>query len=503
MGIFSLFGKKDRQPAKPAEKDASRAKRASGSSGGTSSSSASSASLAPTSSRNTGKTAATKRDASTAIQTALKIDAIETEMSIEYVNLPLSHRARRKPGPADTPPDTPPARSRAESASHGAPKKPSRQDRPSSPDATSAAPDTLQPLGPEAGSTTEFLLGGQTAVSNIAAPSSEAAAVVEEAAIMYANGQASLATQMLQAAIASDDFGELPQTAWLMLLDLHQVSGKQADFEELAVGYASRFETSPPAWTARQPRSQAQAQASAHAAGSTPAVPFSGKLNGGCEKQIERIRNLAEKHRSLRLEFAKVTEVDPPGCRLLLAALRKLQKSGHDLVLVGASELADRIRSIIEVGRRDDTEECWLLLLEVLQLLNRESEFEELSIDYCVTFEVSPPAFVAPPKSIVTAPTGSSASQSEHFMMPALVSGQVDELILAIAAYSDEHDPAIIDCSCLERMDFSAASRLLTGLSPFCTSGKVVEFHHVNHLISVLLDVIGLGEIIRIIPRKN
>jgi anti-anti-sigma regulatory factor len=487
VGIFSLFGKKDRQPAKPADKDASRTKRPPASSSSSSSSAAS---------RSTGKGATAKRDANTAIQTALKIDAIESEMSIEYVNLPLKQRSRSK----SPPPDAAPAKPQGEPP---AAKKPQLQEKPSA----QAAAATLQPLGPEAGSTTEFLLDGQTAISKIAAPSSEVAAVVEEAAIMYANGQAALTTQMLQAAIASDEFGELPQTAWLMLLDLHQMGGRQAEFEELAIEYASRFETSPPAWTSRQPRSKPQIQAPASV---TPAVPFSGKLDVGCEKQVERIRNLAEHHRTLRLEFAKVTEVDPAGCRLLLAALRKLQKSGHELVLVGASELAERIRAIIEVGRRDDTEDCWLLLLEVLQLLNRETEFEELSIDYCVTFEVSPPAFAAPPMSIVTAPAETPApvrsetsEAPEHFMMPAVVSGQVDELILAIAAYSDEHDPAVIDCSCLERMDFNAASRFLTGLSPFCGSGKVVEFHHVNHLVSVLLMVIGLNEIIRIIPRKN
>lgn len=444
-----------------------------------------------------GKSVAAKRDANTAIQTALKIDAIESEMSIEYVNLPLKQRSRSKPAS----PEAAPARHQVEPATA---RKPQGQERPPMPP---AAPATLQPLGPEVGSTTEFLLDGQTAISKIAAPSSEVAAVVEEAAIMYANGQAALTAQMLQAAIASDEFGELPQTAWLMLLDLHQIGGRQPEFEELAIEYASRFETSPPAWMSRQPRERAQVQASA--APATPSVPFSGKLDGGCEKQIERIRNLSGQHGTLRLEFAKVTVVDPAGCRLLLAALRKLQKSGHELVLVGASELAERIRAIIEVGRRDDTEDCWLLLLEVLQLLNRETEFEELSIDYCVTFEVSPPAFAAPPKSIVTAPTDSAAAHSgtseasEHFPMPAVVSGQVDELVLAIAAYSDEHDPAIIDCSCLERMDFNAASRLLTGLSPFCGSGKAIEFHHVNHLVSVLLSVIGLSEIIRIVPRKN
>ncbi|WP_225984566.1 STAS domain-containing protein [Noviherbaspirillum aerium] len=419
-------------------------------------------------------------------------------MSIEYVNLPLNQRSRARTTSSDAAPVKPGPEVEAKAAPHDASRKPARQEKTAAP--APAAPATLQPLGPEVGSTTEFLLDGQTAVSNIATPSSETDAVIEEAAIMYANGQASLTTQMLQAAIASDDLGELPQTAWLMLLDLHQISGRQAEFEELAIDYASRFETSPPAWTDRPLRNQPQTTAAA----ATPTVPFSGKLDGGCEKQIERIRNLAEHHRTLRLEFAKVTAVDAAGCGLLLATLRKLQKSGHDLVLVGASELADRIRAIIEVGRRDDTEDCWLLLLEVLQLLNREKEFEELSIDYCVTFEVSPPAFVAPSDGIVNAPDESSAPvRSEHFMMPAVVSGQVDELIVAIATYSDEHDPAIIDCSCLERMDFNAASRLLTGLSPFCGNGKAIEFHHVNHLVDVLLKVIGLSEIIRITPRRN
>ena len=70
----------------------------------------------------------------------------------------------------------------------------------------------------------------------------------------------------------------------------------------------------------------------------------------------------------------------------------------RELILVGAAELAAQIRAGIAIGRPDDTEGPWLLLLELLQLLNREKEFEETGMDYCVTFEVSPPSFVAPHK---------------------------------------------------------------------------------------------------------
>jgi hypothetical protein len=79
----------------------------------------------------------------------------------------------------------------------------------------------------------------------------------------------------------------------------------------------------------------------------------------------------------------------------LLRTLKNLKKTGHDLMLVGAQSLTDKIRAILQVGRRDETEAPWLLLLEILQLLHFEKAFEEASMDYCITFEVSPPSFEA------------------------------------------------------------------------------------------------------------
>jgi len=475
VGIFSLFGKKDSRQAKPAEKDTSRAKKQPGSSQG--------------GATNT-RPPTVKRDAKTALATAMKIDAIESEMSSEFVSIttqpPITQQKKPPPPPAPAKPHTAPA-----------PAKPR-----SMPGAAQAAP--LQPLAPEMGTTTDFLLDGQTAVADIASPASDAAAVIEEAAIMYANGQVDVVEQMLKSAIAEDMLGELTRTAWWMLFDLYQITGKKQEFENLSIDFASKFETSPPGWTASSRNENAPVQPAQAAKGATPMVPFSGKLDGACIKHVERALKLGENYRALRLEFAKVTEATAEGCKLVLDLFRKLQKTEHDLILVGAPELADKIRAIIEVGRRDDTEDSWLLLLEILRLLNLEKEFEETSIDYCVTFEVSPPAFVPPKSKITTASAEASAAKSaEGFPMPAVVEGRIDNLILAIAAYSDEHSPAIIDCSNLNRVDFNAAGRLLTGLAPFCGVGKTIEFHHVNHLVTALFNVIGLKDIARIVPRKN
>lgn len=488
MGIFSLFGKKDGRQDNPADKTASRSKRSTPSTAQHSDSKVDSA--------NSGRLSAPKRDAQAALATVLKIDAIESEMSTEFKATtiqPVSASATTKASssPAST-------GTRSKSPPHAAQARPEQQKSPAP-----APTADVQPSASQMGAATDFLLNGSSTIGTVGVATSEVAAVVEEAAIMYANGQNNVVEDLLKNAIAEDLLGDAIAEIWLMLFDLYQVTGNQQQFDNLSLAYASKFETSPPAWSGSA--SQEATSTASVQPGTTPMVPFSGKLDAGSAKTVERIQKLAETHRTLRLEFARVSEVDAAGCGLLLNLLKKLQKSGHDLILVGAAELADKIRATIVVGRRDDTEDAWLLLLEILQLLNREKDFEETSIDYCVTFEVSPPAFVAPKTKVTTAATEAAASTpaSDSFMMPALVEGRIDNLILAIVAHSDEHNPAVVDCSALKRVDFNAAGRLLTGLAPFCGNGKSLEFHHVNHLVAALFNVIGLNDIARILPRKN
>ncbi|MBV8635145.1 MAG: hypothetical protein JO002_11680 [Burkholderiaceae bacterium] len=414
--------------------------------------------------------------------TAAKIDAIESEMSSEFV------RPMHTPQSGNTLPGG------ADDARRGpALIQPKKSD--------SWEPATFQPTLPAMGSTTEFLLsteqGGTVAIS-----ASEAAPVIEEAAILFANEQNEMVEHVLQAAITEDDLGSASIIVWRMLFDLYQVTGNQEQFEHLSIEYANKFETSPPAWlesdTAEKPSASAPT-------GVTPTISFSGALDAGIVKQLEKVQNLAEKSRVLRLEFAKVTAVDPIGCGLLLSILKKLQKSGHDLILVGALELASKIRGILEVGRRDETEAPWLLLLELLRLLNLEKDFEETSIDYCVTFEVSPPAFVPPKNKVTTAieEATAPAAPSGSFSMPPVVADGVERLVSAITVYANDHNPAVVDCISLKRVDFGAAGQLLTGLAPLAAKGINLEFHNVNHLVAALFSVMGLKDIVEILPRKS
>ena len=388
--------------------------------------------------------------------TAMKIDAIESAMAFDIFNTP-------EPAWGSGP------------ARHG-------QARPGLPGPEQQDAAELSPPDQEAtdlpGDEPDLALEPQTAP------------VVDEVAILFANRQTDVAQQMLQDSLA-DAGGH--RTPWWMLFDLFQVTGQQEAFDDLSIDYASKFETSPPAWVAHAPL----ASAGATFAGITPTLTLTGVLGAASAPQLECWQLLAAGHPVLRLDLGGISALDGPGCALLLHSLRALQQ--RELIVVAAADLAAMVRATIRVGRRDDTEAPWLLLLELLQLLNLEKDFEETSMDYCVTFEVSPPAFIAPAK-VATVARQDSAAATDRFMLPVVIEGNTDALIAAINAYAA---PTIVfDCSRLARIDFGAAGRLLVCLHALALEGRKIELRDVNHLVAALLRLLAFSDTARIFPHK-
>jgi hypothetical protein len=193
--------------------------------------------------------------------------------------------------------------------------------------------------------------------------------------------------------------------------------------------------------------------------------------------------------------------VDPEGCALLLAALKKTQGGERELMVVGATELADQVRAILQIGNREGGEAPWLLYLELLRLLNREKEFEESSMDYCVTFEVSPPPFVAP-KKVANAPRQATAAASDRFMLPAVVEGDISALLRAIDEYAGQYPALVFDCGRLTRMEFGAASALHAKILELSAGERRIEFRDLNHLVAALMRLLGYADIARLFPHK-
>ncbi|MFL6658504.1 MAG: STAS domain-containing protein [Massilia sp.] len=322
----------------------------------------------------------------------------------------------------------------------------------------------------------------------------QTAPIIEEIAIMFANDQIVVAEQMLLESLR--DVGRTDRTVWWMLFDLYQIMGRQDEFDNVAIDYASQFETSPPTWA---PPAAAGADNTPFA-GVTPTEVFAGVLDDQVAPRLERLLALADNNQVLRLEFGRIQDVTPEGCQLMLDTLTVLKKRERELIVAGASELSELVRSTITIGERDGSEAPWLLLLALLQLQNREKDFEETAMDYCVTFEVSPPSFETP-QHVATTNTITAPSGTECFMLPAVINSGANSLFDAIDAYAAHAPTLLIDCSRLSRVDFGAASAMLNRLRPIAAEKKI-EFRDMNHLVAALFKLLSYAEVARLFPHK-
>ncbi len=164
--------------------------------------------------------------------------------------------------------------------------------------------------------------------------------IIEEAIILYASDQSVAAENLLTDLIRKPGPAKPPQDrqqlAWAMLFDLFQIGGKQPQFEQLALDYATHFETSPPQWM--------QPDAHDSALPDKPAYPlsFSGKLCANSAPLLDKLKTLGEQHQSLCMSFGSIDEMDHEGCRILLAILQHWQAQGRRLQLAGVDGLIEK-----------------------------------------------------------------------------------------------------------------------------------------------------------------
>jgi ABC-type transporter Mla MlaB component len=322
---------------------------------------------------------------------------------------------------------------------------------------------------------------------------SPASAPVEESAILYANGQDAAAEAMLTESLAAEGRGE--RRIWWMLFDLYQAQGREEAFNSIAIDYASAFETSPPAY---QKRSNGKAGAS----GLAPTATLSGTLDEDSAPQLARLLAAPADSAVLRIELDQVRAVTEVGCSRLLATLQALRKRKRAVVVAGAETLANLLRPALIVGDTSSGESPWLLMIELLQILHREKEFEEAAMDYCVTFEVSPPSFEPAPNVASAAPASGSAAAGDHFLLPAVIEGDCTFLMAAIGAFGASNNPAVLDCTRLTRIDYGCAATLVEKLRALNQEKVQVDLRDLSHLVAELLRLLGGADVARMFPHR-
>jgi anti-anti-sigma regulatory factor len=318
--------------------------------------------------------------------------------------------------------------------------------------------------------------------------------VLENAALLYAGGQAATAREQLEAGVQSDLETKQSPLAWLALFDLIQRACDRQGFDKLAMDYVVQFERSAPAW-------EEPAAPKADINGSHGGfVALAGKLSAAGGPQWLGLRRAIETRvPQARLDLSAITSYDDAGARLLAGLLAEARRAHVALTIERPEKLQVLLGIAIRKGR-EGGQGAWLLALEMMQWRHDQAAFDDSAVDFAVAFEVSPPSWEPPPEEeeeVVEAPAapavGKRGADAETFPCAGVLAGPNAPLLNALSDFSHRRDLIVVDMSEVERIDFACAGALLNSIGRIETQRKTVQIVGASPIIRALLLLIGIS----------
>jgi ABC-type transporter Mla MlaB component len=330
-----------------------------------------------------------------------------------------------------------------------------------------------------------------TAMENgfVVEETSGAQSPVDEAAILYASGQSDVAERLLRSVLTTGD-----RRAWHMLFDLYGIQGQEKEFEQLALDYAMRFETSPPLWQ----KTESSAAKSKQADAATLELPS--LLDKTAADTLSAGLEATPKNAVVQIDFSRIAMIDEAGAEKCAHILSTARKAKRKLKISGVDTM---IALLQDLNRATHSREVhWLLLLELYQTLGQQGNFEDLAVDYAVHFEVSPPSWTE-----VKAAEVVQAKPAEPLDDALRLSGEItpanDSALQQLGSYAATHTEVLVDMSQLVRIDYASISQVISVLMQCLGSGKTIVLRGHNALIHELFRVMGIDQLAQLVPRHR
>jgi ABC-type transporter Mla MlaB component len=182
------------------------------------------------------------------------------------------------------------------------------------------------------------------------------------------------------------------------------------------------------------------------------------------------------------------------------------------LVFSGTEVLNTTLQKATPVGDRAIDPAWWHLRLEALRVQGAHETYENVALDYCMTYEVSPPSWLESNCTYEVAQdqtalvlgdeepdTEAAALVSEPRAVTALelkgnlltdVAPLMDQMLQQLPA----GEPMTIQCGRLVRVDFAAAGTLLNWLAALPSTSPQIQFVGMPRLVGALFHVMGVTE---------
>ncbi|AEG92042.1 STAS domain-containing protein [Ramlibacter tataouinensis] len=360
---------------------------------------------------------------------------------------------------------------------------------------------------------------------------------LEEAAIRFANGDDAGAEAGLQEVLKPGGSRIGHEDTWLALFDLYRATGRQAPFDEAAIEFANRFGRSSPQWLSLpEAVSRIQSSASAPPANSS-AADWTCPSTLGTQTLVVLQATLARAQQPWRLSWAKLVTIEEAAVEGLTRLFNQWATQPLQLRFIAADNLERVLQAAAPSGDKAVNPAWWKLRMEALRVMHRPDEFELAALDYCVTYEVSPPSWDAARCACVslqadgsfaggntiigeahhdsvmsgmsnfgdTGTAGPSSLMSNIAMveLSGSILGDPADVLGTLEGRMAGADVMVISCAQLIRIDFSAAGTLLNWVTARQAEGRQVQFVEVHRLVAAFFDVIGISQYARVGTRRD
>ncbi|MBU1691516.1 MAG: STAS domain-containing protein [Gammaproteobacteria bacterium] len=340
-----------------------------------------------------------------------------------------------------------------------------------------------------------------------AVETAEMYSAVEEAAILYASDHPDQAAALLLDFVKNNaERKEIKP--WMMLFDIYQIQGKKALFEELALEFVVKFERSAPTWSDdKVPGAQTEKPKAGGGAAVEGYVALTGILQGDKDSLFLNLEQVAQKGAGLRLDFARLEGLDASGSRRLVETLQSLKKSGKKITPISVPHVTELLKALLGQGSEDE-QAHWQLLLNLYQCQGMETEFEDLAVEYAITFEVSPPSWEAMPQCrqpvavvMVDAPD-ELPHDEDTFFMSGVISADSAQQLQELKSFAASRSEVYLDMADVSRVDFVSIGDFVGVLVGLNCGGKKLRVRNANEMIRALFGVMGVDQFADILNRK-
>jgi anti-anti-sigma regulatory factor len=325
--------------------------------------------------------------------------------------------------------------------------------------------------------------------------------VLENAALLFANGQDAAARELLEEGVQTDQDTKLSPLAWLALFDLMQRANDRIAFDHLSMQYVLQFERSAPAWE------ETGKPATGEMPGGGGYIAITGRLSSQSAAQLEGLRRALEKCvPRARIDLSSVTGFDDAGARMLAADLARARAQRMTLAIQRPEKLRAALDQAVAKGK-EGGEGAWLLSLELMQWHHEQVTFDERALEYAVAFELSPPSWEPPPhaqgakqspaEEAPGAPAAdaraSARTDKDKVVFEGVLSGASPLQLSQLADFASRNADAPIDMTRVERIDFICAGALLNAIGRIENQGKAVQIVGATPIVRALLLLIGIS----------